>query len=81
MDDDQIRTTLRDYLISEVGLEGSLADDESIFVAGLLDSMDFVGLIAFIEEKFGFELSALEVAVEDVDTVASMTQMIATRRA
>ena len=79
MDDVQIRTTLRNYLISEVGLEGSLDDDESIFVDGLLDSMDFVGLICFIEGEFGFALSALEVAVEDVDTVASMARMIATR--
>ena len=79
MDDQQIRTTLRNYLVSEVGLEGSLDDDESIFVDGLLDSMDFVGLICFIEEKFGFALSALEVAVEDVDTIASMAQTIGTR--
>lgn len=79
MDDNQIRITLRDYLIKEVGLEDSLADDQSIFVGGLLDSMDFVGLICFIEERFGFQLSPLEVAVEDVDTVSSMAQMISTR--
>jgi acyl carrier protein len=63
---DDIRTWLADEIHVDVG---GLGDDTPLFSDGTLDSFTMVELVAFLEEKTGRVMPAIEVSPENIDTI------------
>ena len=79
MSHDDVETRVRSYLCGSVGLDPGTDSDDALFTAGVLDSMDFVGLIEFLENEFAIVLSSFEVGIEDVDSVKMICQTVTSR--
>lgn len=60
--------------------EGTLAPDTSLFRANVLDSLNLVGLISFVEEKFGIRVHPMDVTVDNFDTANSIARFVERRR-
>lgn len=49
---------------------------KKIFSDGLLDSVDFVAIVADIEDEYGIEIPIEEVVQENFDTIENIYEMI-----
>ena len=59
----------------QVGLATSLIDSD------LVDSTGVLELVAFIEERFGFDVADREIVPENLDTIESIAAYVAAKRA
>lgn len=73
--DERERLLLR-FLIDECGAPEDLARDDALFSSNTLDSLDIVSLVAFIEERFGVRIPALDVGFDKMDTVALVVTLV-----
>lgn len=70
---------LRAYLddaVQRQGGHGSLADDESLFISGLLDSFSMMNLVMYLETAFGLDFSDFEFDVHLVDSVNGIEALV-----
>lgn len=76
---DQIRTVVRDYLISEF-LPGEdsagLEDTTPLISGGILDSVAVVRLVTHFEDKFNIRFESHDITYETFDTIVKMVEMI-----
>ena len=49
--------------------EGDLSDDEPLFDSGIIDSLGFMKLLAYIEKAFNVTIDMSEVTMEKFSTV------------
>ncbi|MGD2131280.1 MAG: phosphopantetheine-binding protein [Maricaulaceae bacterium] len=54
-----------------------IGEDESLFERGVLDSMDLIELIAFIETNAGVQVPDDEVAPDNFETIAQIDALVA----
>ena len=67
-----IKKIIREFMIEELGDEGfdeNFDDDESLIESFILDSLSFLMLISFIDEKFGIIPENDEIGPEKFETV------------
>lgn len=79
MIDSTKKQKLRDFFRDSLNKHGDhddLADDESAFLSGRLDSFTMMNLVMFLEETFGIVFSDLEFDVERVDSVNEIEAFI-----
>ena len=68
---------VRALLGSEFGLEAeTLAANAPIFSSGLLDSLSSLRLLMALEKKFGLSISPLDVALDEVDSIAKIIETV-----
>ncbi len=83
MSDPQIEGPVRDYILQEF-LPGekpeALKADTPLVTGGILDSIATLKLVSFLEERFGIRLEAHEAGVDHMDTIASITALVASKR-
>ncbi len=76
----QVRAFIVNYVkgkYSEAGLEyGEFLDEESLTSNGLLDSMEFFGLVTDIENEFSIVLSFEDVEPDRFTTIAGILSCI-----
>jgi len=73
-----IEQTLLAFLREQFGVEPSSAD-ANLIEGGILDSMMFVDLIVFIEERFGVVAELDDLEIENFATVAGMARFVIER--
>lgn len=56
--------------------EAEVADDESLFERGYLDSMALLELMSFIEESTGVKVPASEVLPENFETLSNIQALV-----
>ncbi len=56
--------------------EGELADDQALFDSGIIDSLGFIKLLAFIEDTFKITIDRSEVGIESFNTVNDIVSTI-----
>lgn len=56
--------------------EGTLEDDEPLFESNIIDSLGFIKLLAFIEEKFKISIDMSEVTIEKFSTINEMIKTL-----
>jgi len=69
------RTAAREFVVELLALRedhSPVADSESLFVAGRLDSMAAVELVSFLEERFGVDFADVEFDIELLDSIDSI---------
>lgn len=80
MNASELDQAIVDYLSEESGLDpDSVSVDTPLFSSGLLDSMDILKLLTFIEETTQSKIPTLEVSLETLDTVAMVREFMRTR--
>jgi len=70
---------LRTYLQDALQLHGDtqeLADNDSLFLSGRLDSFSMMNLILFLETAFSLTFSDLEFEVEKVDSLNAIAALV-----
>ncbi len=75
----EIKDQVQRYLCENflpAGQERTLEDNTPLISSGLIDSIGMIGLIAFIEGRFGIEFHAREVAADKLDTLAKIEALI-----
>jgi acyl carrier protein len=70
---EEIITFINDELLDE---PEDISNDTSLFQDRILDSLNLVMLISFLEEKFQIKIKTSEVSLENLDTVAKMLTFI-----
>ncbi len=71
------RESLIEFMRGELGLDDEdLDDDTPIFSQGLLDSFSLVELVAFLESKAGIRVGAMDVNLENLDTVGRIMRFV-----
>lgn len=74
------RETLLGYLSNSMRLDlDSVEDDSPLFSTSRLDSFHMVELIQFIETEGGFRMAAMDVTMDNLDTVASILAFSVTK--
>lgn len=80
---DQIKNTLRAYILSEF-LPGespaNLKDDTPLRTSGILDSMATLNLVTFVEQTFGVMLDAHETGIENFDRIEDIAALVASKK-
>ena len=69
---------LREFLPGEDPAE--LTDQTPLITGGILDSISTLKLVVFLEERFGVTIEAHEAGVENLDSVAQITRLIAEKK-
>ncbi len=76
MDKASIQRALSDHIIGEILLRKSpLGPDEDLFEAGF-DSMSLSRVLVFCEERFGVVIPDQDVVIDEVSTLAKMTDFV-----
>ena len=83
-DDQDLRTRLKNLIISRLKLEGmkpeEIGDDTPLFGEGLgLDSIDALELVLAIEQSFGVRIEDEEVGRRALGSVASLADFLKER--
>jgi len=77
VDKDNLRSTLHDFIVSEILFrETPLAPDEDLFDAGF-DSLSLSRLLVFVEERFGVNIPEEEVVIDEIATIDTMATFVA----
>ena len=74
-----IESTLRDFIVNEVGVKSDLPkieENTKLIETGILDSLSVLKVVIFIEEKFGFKVTADEVIPDNFETLGAMTSFV-----
>jgi acyl carrier protein len=77
------RETIHQYIWTN-HIQGKLSinldDTTRLRTSGLMDSLSTVGLISFIEKEFDVEFSALELTVDNFDTIKQIVALVARKK-
>ncbi len=74
----EIHEALRSYIIETLlhGEAGELDDESPLLEWGVIDSLAMVGLLAFIQAKFGVRVPDRDVSPRNFATIAALQRMI-----
>ncbi len=77
-----VAQTVKSYILEEF-LPGENPDelkpDTPLITGGILDSVATLKLVAFLEEQFKITVEAHEVDVENLNTIADISRLIAAK--
>lgn len=73
-----VRNVLATVSLDDVN---AIADDESLFEAGVLDSLMMVELVQELEDRFNTRISNRDLTPSNFDTLTGMTRFLAERSA
>ena len=77
MANENIAETVKDFITSDLLLDAvDIDNDTSLFQGRLIDSMNLVQLLAFLESTFGVKIPTYAVTVENLDTVDSIEKLV-----
>lgn len=70
---------IRDYIKSLLELKGEssdVTDNEPLLPSGLIDSMDVVQTVLFLEENFGVDFSVTPFNPDDFESIESIDRLV-----
>ena len=72
---------VHDYLLAEFKVgESSIAPDKNLLGSGILDSMGLLKLVAFLEDRYGFETSEDDIVPENFGTLEKIRDFVERKR-
>ncbi len=78
-----VMETVRDYVLREF-LPGeapsTVTPQTPLISGGIIDSIDAVKLIVFLESEFGIEVQAFDADLEHLDTLEAIERFVAAKR-
>ena len=78
MDRDKLKTELRNYIANEIlnRKDFPFSDDEPLLSGGVMDSFAMAQLAVFIEEQYSVSIPDSRLAVDELDTINDMAEMV-----
>lgn len=74
---EEIKTDIKNFILEEFSPEDTqLPEDESLFDAGIIDSLGMIKLTAFIEEKYSIVINPSEVTMDNFSTIDKIVKYI-----
>lgn len=73
------KTIVRQFILSEFmagHVEDSFRDEQSLIETGIIDSLDIIKLMAFLEKRFRIEISEQEAIPENFDTLNGIVDFV-----
>lgn len=73
------RATIRKFVTRLLEIKGErtdIKDDEPLVTAGLLDSLDVMNTVVFMEQEFQLDFSARPFSPDDFDSIDSICQLL-----
>jgi acyl carrier protein len=73
------RDSIRKFITGLLEMKGAnsdVSDTESLLTGGLIDSMDVMQTVLFLEENFGVDFSVRPFNPDDFDSIESINQMV-----
>lgn len=73
-----IRSLVRDHVTQRLALKGHgapIADDQPLFSSGILDSLDAVEMVLFIEGEFGINFAQINFDLTLLDSVEAVAAL------
>lgn len=75
-----IKDELIDFINKRFGTENEdLDENRLLFSTGILDSFDMMEMITFIENQCGFKIKALDVNLDNLDSVRRILEYVGKR--
>jgi acyl carrier protein len=72
-----MKEKIKDFILQTFMFgEGTLKDKQPLFESGLIDSLGFLKLLAFIEKNFGISFDMKEIAIENFNTVEDIVKTL-----
>jgi acyl carrier protein len=73
-----IETKIARYVADKLRMGSSdvIAPDQSLFEAGVLDSVGIFDLVTFLEEEFGLSVGDEEIVPENFESVKAITAFV-----
>lgn len=72
--DEQIKDFIKDELLADA--DTNIENDTSLFRDKILDSLNLLSLIFFLEKNFSIKISPSEVSFENIDTIDRMAAFV-----
>ena len=63
---------LRRALVYRFGIKQAVQDDTALFSMGLIDSLNVIELVTFVEEQLGWSVPPREITLENFDSVGQI---------
>ena len=76
-----IESDILQYLRDELGAAEDLSRDDPLFTSGAIDSFDLVQILSFLKERYSLDVSPLDVSLENFDSLARISALVAARTA
>lgn len=65
----ELKPALRRALVSRFGVKGALDDDTKLFSGGLIDSLNVIELVSFVETEIGCAIPPAAITLENFDSI------------
>ena len=74
-----VQLTIKQYIVTEImhELDQNVLDNEAALIeGGIIDSMNLIKLVLFIEEKYGVAITDEELDMDNFMTVNALTKFV-----
>ena len=81
---DELKNSIKEFIMTEVNPDLHLEridDEEPLIDSGIVDSLGVLKILAFLDEKFGVDLSSEEIKLENFRNVQSICNLVEKQRA
>jgi acyl carrier protein len=78
-----VANEIRDHIVRELQWSGSpdmLTDDYPLLDASVLDSLDILRLVAFLEDRFSIEVDDEDLVPEHFETIWNISQFVESKK-
>ena len=75
----EIKTEVRQYIVRNLldgGQDFALEDSTPLVTGGIIDSIGMIGLVGFIESRFGIEFMPREIDLHNLDTLERIERLV-----
>jgi acyl carrier protein len=81
MPENALTQQIREFLVEEFLFgEGSVEPGDDLFETGVIDSLGFMRMLAYMDRTLGVEVSMSEIVMENFNTVEKVAAYVASRR-
>ena len=83
MEVEQIKKTLRDYILEHYSVpagDSDFTDDVHLFDYGYIDSYGAVDLVSFVQSSFGIEVGQADLVAYPLNTIAEIATFVSLRQ-
>ena len=76
MDKNEIFSELKNILVNDVQVNFDITPDTALLAGAMMDSMDFMSYVTFVEEKFNLKISDEDITNQKLGIMKNMTDYI-----
>jgi methoxymalonate biosynthesis acyl carrier protein len=77
--DEEVKGIIRNFLVRSINIP-EIGDEEDLFETGLVNSLFAVQLTTFIEKKFGLEITADDLDIQNFKSLSAAASFVLRKR-